>query len=78
MNEFEMLNLVVGGQKLKDMTAFGFLQWMANKLTNIKSFSPESIELTSLTQSPPMSKNMPDERKVDILKKLIKLGIQIP
>ena len=78
LNEFQMLQLDIGGQKIKDMSAFSFLQWMALKLNGVKAFSSNAVELTQLTQVPPMSKNMPDDRKIDIIRKMMALGIQIP
>lgn len=78
MNELDFLNLTIGGQKVSEMTAFAFLQWMANKVTNIKAFSADAVELTSLIQSPPMSRTMPNEKKIEILRKLERLNIQIP
>jgi hypothetical protein len=69
--------MVSGGQRIEDMTAFGFLSWMGNKLSNIKAFSADAVELTALIQSPPMSRSMPNSRKVEILRKLEKLNIPI-
>lgn len=78
LNDFQTLELVIGGQKLRDMSAFGFLQWMANKLTGIKAFSSDAVELTSLIRVPPMSQHMSPEKKIEIIRKMIKLGIKIP
>ena len=78
INEYQILQLDIGRQKLKDMSAFSFLQWMALKINGVKAFSSNAVELTQLTQVPPMSKNMPDDRKIDIIKKMIAIGIQIP
>ena len=78
MNELDMLNIVAGGQKLGEMSAFAFLQFVANKLNGVKSFAVEAVELTSLIRVPPMSKNMFPEKKIEILNKLLKLGITLP
>lgn len=73
-----MLNMNCGGQLVKDMSAFSFLQYIANKLNGVKAFTVEAVELTSLVRVPPMSKNMPPERKIELLNKLIKLGVTLP
>lgn len=77
MNEIDFLNANIGGQIVKDMSAFSFLQWLGNKLNNIKSFSADAVELTSLIQSPPMSRTMSDGRKIEIMRKLEKLNVPI-
>ena len=51
---------------------------MANKLTGIKAFSSDAVELTSLIRVPPMSQHMSPEKKIEIIRKMIKLGIKIP
>ena len=68
----------LGGQKVSEMSNFAFLAWVGDKLNGVKAFSADAVELTSLIQTPPMSRNMPNERKVEILRKMEKLGIKIP
>lgn len=77
MTEIELLDLVIGGQKLKDMSAFSFLQWIALKLNNIDRYNPEVNELTLLVQNPPMSRTMSDDQKILLIRKLQKLNVEI-
>jgi hypothetical protein len=77
MNEFQTLNIEIGGIKIKDMSAMTFLQWMANKLNGVKARSSDTVELTALISSPPMSRTMPEADKIKIIRKLIKLGVEI-
>jgi len=77
-NEIDILNTDIGGIILRDMTAITFYQWLAKKLNNINAYSADVVELTSLISSPPMSRKLPDDEKIRIIKKLQKIGIQIP
>ncbi len=77
MNEIDILNKEIGGVKIQDMSSMVFLQWLAGKLNNVRTFSAVTVELTALVTNPPMSRTMPDDEKVKIIKKLDKIGIQI-
>ena len=78
MNELEFLSLQIGGQKVSEMSSLSFLQWVGEKINGIRAFSADAVELTSLIQYPPMSRNMTKEKKIEILRKLERLKIQIP
>lgn len=73
-NELDILNTVVGGIKIKDMSAMTFIQIVAKKIDGMRAYSADVVELTSLVSSPPMGRFMPDEEKIRIVKKLIKHG----
>jgi hypothetical protein len=78
MNEYEILNMTIGGMKLKDASAFSFLQWVGEKINGIQAFSANAVELTSLVRTPPMSRNMSDDKKVEIIRRMIALKIPLP
>lgn len=76
MTDFELTEYKIGDMLLKDMTAITFLGWVSNKLNGISQTSPTSSELIMLVRTPPMGQ-MPMENKIEIIRKLEKLGIEI-
>lgn len=76
MNEIEILNKVLGGIAIKDMTGLTFLQWVAKKLNGLSAYNKDTVELTAQVQFPPYGK-MSDQQKIDIIRKLEKLNIPI-
>lgn len=78
MNEYDILQFDIGGVTIKEAGAFTYLQWIANKINGVQAFSADSIELTALVQSPPMSRFMNNERKIELFRKLERLNIQLP
>lgn len=78
MNELDFLNMNLGGQVVKDMSGMSFLQWVASKVNNIGAHTPEVNEINMLIRFPPMSSKMPDEKKIELLRKLEKIGVPIP
>lgn len=77
MSEIDILDTDIGGIKLKDATAMTVLQWLSKKLDNVKAYDASVVELTALLTNPPMSRTMPDEKKIEIVMKLRKLNISI-
>lgn len=76
MTDLEIVNLVIGGMALKDMSSITFLGWVAKKINNQEQHSPTMSELAMLVAHPPMGK-MSIENKIEIIRKLEKLGITI-
>lgn len=76
-NEIDILNLNIGGMTLREMGTMVFLQWLAKKLNNLRAYSADVVELTTLISSPPMSRMFPEDEKIRIIKKLQKLGVEI-
>lgn len=77
-NEVAMLKLDLGGQTLAEMSAISFLQFVAKKLNGTVGGSAASAELRMLVSNPPMSRNIPDDEKIRIIRKLRTLNVQIP
>jgi hypothetical protein len=77
MNEIEILNTEIQGQKIKDMTAIGFLHWVSARINGANAFSSTTNELKTLLTNPPMSRKMPDAQKIEIIKKMVNMGIEI-
>jgi hypothetical protein len=77
MSEIEILNTVVGGQRIGDMSALSFAGWIAGKINNIYAFSPEAVELTALVTHPPYGNKLADESKISFVRKLLKLNIPL-
>jgi hypothetical protein len=73
----ELLETNLGGITLKEMTTLTFLGWVSNKLNGAERTSSVINELTALISNPPMSRMMPDDQKLDIIRKLNLLGINI-
>lgn len=76
-NELDILDMNVGGTTLRDMSAMTFYQWMVKKLNEVPAYSADVVELTMLISSPPMSKTVPNDEKIRIIKKLQRIGVKI-
>ncbi len=76
MNEIEILNKEVGGIKIKDMTTITFYQVVAKRLDGVKTFSPVAVELTTLVGSPVATRQLPNDYKLDIIRKLKSINIE--
>jgi len=66
----EMLDSVLGGVVVRDMSAITFLHYIAAKLNGVKTYSAANQELIQLIANPPLSRFMPEEEKCRILRKL--------
>lgn len=76
MTDFEITKLVLGGMPLVEMSSITFLGWVAKKINSQSVNSPTLSELGTLIMHPPIGK-MTIENKLEIIRKLEKLGIQI-
>jgi hypothetical protein len=80
MTDFEYMNLKVGDMTLEEMTSITFLGWVAKKLNGTEvggmGGNPTLNELSMMVRTPPMGR-MTAENKVEVIKKLEKLGIAI-
>lgn len=76
--EIDILNTVVGGMKIREMSAMTFLQYVAKKLNGVDAYSATSTELMMLVANPPMTRVMSDDAKLVIIEKLKKLNIDLP
>jgi glucose-6-phosphate dehydrogenase assembly protein OpcA len=75
-NEIEILNIEIGGLKIKDMTAITFVGWLAKKVNNLSVTNSDSVWLISKIKNPPMGR-MLDEDKIEAVRKLMNLNIEI-
>lgn len=76
MTDFEVIKMNLGGVPLESMSSITFLGWVAKKINNQQTNSPTMSELARLVQNPPMGK-MSIENKLEVIRKLEKLGITI-
>lgn len=67
----------LGGIALKDMTAITFLGWLAKKLDGVETYQANTQELLGAVRSAPMTRNMADDEKLRLIRKLLALGISI-
>lgn len=77
-NPIDILNMEIGGMKVKDMSSMTFIQWVAKKLNGLPAYKASTVELTSLVSNPPMSRLMPDEEKIRIINKMKSLDMPLP
>ena len=72
-----ILNTVIGGISIKEMTAITFMQFVLTKLNGQPRNDYRVIELSTLCNNPPMRRIMPNEEKIELLIKLKSLGINV-
>lgn len=80
MNKYEdkeILDLELGGVRMRDMSAISFLHWLAKKIDGVPSYSAANQELVAAVAAPPLSNNMPDDEKVRLCRKLQAIGIEL-
>ena len=78
LSDIQVLELVLGGVMLKDMTALTFFGWLAGKLNGVPiTNNPDLNELRMAIASPPMMAKVADETKIKYVRKLIALGITV-
>ena len=76
----QILDVEVGGVRIKDMSAISFYQWVLGKLNNTLTYDPRVQALVSKC-NPGLSRNIPDEFKLKIiseLRALSDLGVTFP
>lgn len=66
----DILDSVIGGIVLREMTGITFLHWVSAKLNGVKTYTAANQELIQLIKNPPLSRLMPEEEKLRIFKKL--------
>lgn len=76
MTDFEIVKMSLGGVPLEEMSSITFLGWVAKKINGLEQNSPVLSELSMLVQNPPLGK-MSVENKLEVVRKLEKLGIEI-
>lgn len=77
LTDKEILDMELGGIRVRDMTALTFLNYLAGKMNGVNAYSAATVELTALIASPPISRNMPDEEKVRNLRRLLAIGVTL-
>jgi hypothetical protein len=75
--EIDLLEMDVGGVKIKDMSTLTFFQWVAKKIDGVSAYSASSVELRGLVSNPPMSRFYPEDQKIAVIKKIQGLGVII-
>ncbi len=73
----DLLDLVLGGLTVRDMSAITFLGWLSNKLNGAPTYKADTQELLAAVRGVPMGRNMADQEKVRLLRKLEALNIPI-
>ena len=76
LSELDILNLNMGGQRVKDMTCISFLSWLAGKLNNVEKYG-ELHDLVVLVSNPPLGNRLPDDDKIRIIRRLLASGIKL-
>lgn len=61
---------------VRDALATQFIAWCLGKVNNLSAFNSSVNEITSLSLSYP-GRTMDEDRKIDLLQKLEKLGVSI-
>jgi hypothetical protein len=78
LTDIQILETVLGGVMLKDMTALTFFGWLAGKLNNVPITNDGNLnELRTAIAHPPFMPRVADETKIKYVRKLITLGISI-
>lgn len=77
MTDKEILDSVVGGMAIRDMSAMTFYGWMSDKLNGVPAYKAATQELVSLVSAPPMSRLVPELEKVRIVRKLLELDVKL-
>lgn len=73
----DILDTMLGGITVRDMTPMTFLGWMADKLNGVSAYKAANQELIGMVANPPISRLMPDAEKCRIIRRLMELDVQI-
>jgi hypothetical protein len=73
-----IMDLEAGGIKFRDMTAITFKQYVLSKINGMKTYDPKVMEISVFCNSLTMSRTMPLDQKLDLLKKIKNMGLDIP
>lgn len=77
LTDKEILDMELGGVRVRDMTSLTFLQYIAGKINGVAAYKAAAVELAALVASPPIGRKMPDEEKVRNIRRLLDLGVTI-
>ncbi len=77
LTDQELLDLKLGGQVVREMTALTFLGYISSKVNGAPAYSAANQELVAAVRVVPMGRVMPDEEKVRLLRKLQALNITL-
>lgn len=75
-SDIEILETDVGGQKIKDLSALAFIGFISRKIDGQIS-SPAIRELSMLVSAPPLTGRLSDDSKIDMCRKLERVGIEV-
>jgi hypothetical protein len=80
MTDYELVKMKLGGVLLEDVSGITFMGWVAGKIngTKVGGMGGNSTlnELTAMIVNPPMGR-MSTQSKIEVIRKLEKLGIEI-
>jgi len=77
-NDKEILDYVMPntGTTIRDFGSISFMGMVANKINGVPSYSSTTQELLLLVKNPPIGR-MGESQKVEIIRKLLSLGVEI-
>lgn len=65
------------GNKIRDVGGISFISWMTNKIDGALTYKAATQELLAFSKNPPISRRMPEAMKINIIRKMLSLGIDI-
>lgn len=77
LTDQEMLDMKIGGQVVRDMSAITFLGVISERLNGAPTYNADTQELLAAVRGVPMGRSFPDEEKVRLLRKLQALNIKL-
>lgn len=78
MTDIEILETVVGGIMIKDMTALTFLGYLSRKVNGLQiNNNPKLNELRMAVANPPVMPRLADESKLKYARNLLALGVTL-
>ena len=75
-NNKEILDYPICGTTVREVGSISFMAWVANKLNGVETYKAATQELLMMVRNPIIGK-LPDAEKVNIIKKILSLGIQL-
>ena len=76
MTDLELSKIKIGDIAIEEMTSITFLGWVSKKINGLQRYTPAMNELSLMISRPPLGK-MSIENKIEVIRKLEKLGIEI-
>ena len=77
ISDKDLLDMKLGGQGVRDMSALSFMGWIAEKLNGLPTYRADTQELLEAVRGAPMSRNMAEQEKCRLLRKLIALDVPL-